>query len=191
MITLFFFQNQYNDYHNARLLRKVKTVIKDLNEGMAYERSKNEKEEDFSQYMHEHINSLVKIHNLDMNVFDRKGNLVTTSQPDIFDKGLLSRKMEPLAYLNLEEKGKTRYVHDEHIGDLKFLSAYLPFENDEQGIVAYLNFPYYGETTNFEGRYFLLYCRPCKCVRIVNTWRGNVRRAVVKINYDFFDSYQR
>ena len=51
-------------------------------------------------------------------VYYPDGNLMITSQPDIFSRELVSKKMDPLAVLNLYDKGKSRHVQNEKIGNL-------------------------------------------------------------------------
>ena len=47
------------------------------------------------------VNRISEIHGVDVNVYDPEGNLRVSSQPYYYNKGLLSRKMEPLAYYKL------------------------------------------------------------------------------------------
>jgi nitrogen fixation/metabolism regulation signal transduction histidine kinase len=96
---------------------------------------------------------LVKLSNVfftDINLFDTKGNLIASSRPQIFDEGLISRKMNPVAYFQLKNIGKTQFVEKENIGKHEYLSAYMPFRNNDNKLVAYLNLPYFAKQSELK-----------------------------------------
>lgn len=158
MVTLLYFQSQYNSYHNARLVRKANSLIKSLNAYVKDAAPNNKTEAEFETILNERIQTLAKIHSLDLNVYSADGKLIMSSQPDIFDKELVSKYMQPNALFNLEELGKSRYVQDEQVGKLKYLSAYLPYKNSKGEILSYLNFPYYSKQQSLRAdiSYFLV-----------------------------------
>jgi len=158
VVTLIYFQNQYNSYHNARLLRKANALVKSLNAYVKDEDNKNITEIEFERIMDERILTLAKIHSLDLNVYRTDGKLMITSQPDIFNKDLVSRNINSLALLNLRNKGKSRHVQDELVGGLNYLSAYLPYRNSVGETLSYLHFPYYSKQQSFRAdiSYFLV-----------------------------------
>jgi two-component system, NtrC family, nitrogen regulation sensor histidine kinase NtrY len=79
----------------------------------------------------------------DINLFDVEGNLLGSSRQRIFDQGLISRKMNTYAYREMVLHKKTLLIHEEHIGGLNYLSAYIPFKNNQGTIIAYINLPYF------------------------------------------------
>ncbi len=63
--------------------------------------------------------------------------------------------INPVAYGVLTSPGKEEYIGVETIGNLRYLSAYLPFYNEDNKLLAYLNIPYFtmqnllaGESSN-------------------------------------------
>ncbi len=142
LITLIYFQKQYDTYHNGRLLRKVNTIFKNINT-LTNEKDL-ENEENFISFINDNIDRLSKIHSLDINAYNTSGYLTASSHPDIFKKNLVSKVISPKAYLNLNMKGKQRFVTEEKIGRLNYLSAYLPFNRNGNNL-AYLHFPYYSK----------------------------------------------
>lgn len=155
IVTLYFFQNQYNNYHNNKLFKKIESLTTDLKYQYAdYQDSTNY----FQNTIAENIKKLTDVHALDMNVYDKQGNLIISSQLDIFKRGLISGKMEPTAFYNLVYLNKSKYFQDENIGKLKFLSAYQPFKDEKGNLLAYLNFPYYGREKSLRAdiSYFLV-----------------------------------
>jgi two-component system, NtrC family, nitrogen regulation sensor histidine kinase NtrY len=79
----------------------------------------------------------------DINLFDVQGNLLGSSREKIFAEGLISRKMNTYAYREMVLHKKTLLIHEEQIGELNYLSAYIPFKNNQGTIIAYINLPYF------------------------------------------------
>ncbi|MHC1706763.1 MAG: PAS domain-containing sensor histidine kinase [Bacteroidales bacterium] len=79
----------------------------------------------------------------DINLYDLEGNLVASSRPLIFEEGLLSTKMNCESYAELSINQKSLYIHEEKIGNYNYLSAYLPFRNEQDKLIGYLNLPYF------------------------------------------------
>lgn len=100
---------------------------------------------DLESYM---SNYLVKFSNVfftDINLYDLNGDLLASSRPQVFNEGLLSRKINNIAYNELVYNRKTIFLHKEQIGNLEYYSAYVPFYNYNNELVAYLNLPYFAK----------------------------------------------
>ena len=79
----------------------------------------------------------------DINLYAPDGDLLATSRPEIFEKRLTGQKIHPAAYHELAILNTAEFTHEEQIGELRFLSAYVPFRNDRNVLLAYLNLPYF------------------------------------------------
>ena len=79
----------------------------------------------------------------DINLYNIDGILIATSRSKIFDEGLISEKMNPRAFNHLTVNKKTLIIQKEKIGNYEYLSAYVPFRNSENKLIAYLNLPYF------------------------------------------------
>ncbi len=91
---------------------------------------------------------LVKLSNVfftDINLYSIEGRLIASSRPQIFEEGLLSERMNAPAYQKLVVEKKSVYVHDESIGSLQFNSAYLPFYNENNQQLGFVNLPYFAK----------------------------------------------
>ncbi len=156
VVTMVYFQYQYNIYHNSKLLKKVNSVMKNLAQ-YYIEDYPVYGSNTFDKVIQQKIKVLSNIHALDINVYNTKGELLQSSQPEIFKRKLVSEKMDADAYFNLIIKGKSKYVHDEKIGKLTYLSAYQPFRSNGK-VLGYFNFPYYGKQKSFQEdiSYFLV-----------------------------------
>lgn len=88
------------------------------------------------------IADISDLHNVDINYYDLDGNLVISTQPYIYNKQLLSSKMEPRAYRALQTGHSIRFLQSESIGSFQYLSIYVPLTDDQGNNYAYLNIPY-------------------------------------------------
>jgi signal transduction histidine kinase len=84
-----------------------------------------------------------EVHRLDVNIYDLKGNLTSSSEEDIFKHGLIAPKMGAHAFQVLTKLGFERSDQDESIGDLDYLAAYVPLKNLEGKALAFMGIPYY------------------------------------------------
>jgi signal transduction histidine kinase len=79
----------------------------------------------------------------DINLYAPNGDLLATSRAEIFEKRLTGTMIHPAAYYELAILNAAEFTHEEQIGELRFLSAYVPFRNDWNELLAYLNLPYF------------------------------------------------
>ena len=79
----------------------------------------------------------------DINLYSTSGDLITSSRMDIFNKNLTGRKMDRDAYIKMKIESKSEFIHNEKIGKLTYMSAYVPFLNNQNQVLAYINLPYF------------------------------------------------
>lgn len=104
--------------------------------------------------MYPYINDLMfkfaSVFFTDINMYNRKGILIATSRPEIYEKGLVSRQMNSEVLYKLKNKEQTVILHKEKLADLEYSSAYIPFRNRQNEVSAYLNIPYYAKQSELE-----------------------------------------
>ncbi len=88
------------------------------------------------------ISEISDSHNVDINFYDTNGNLKISTQPYIYNKHLVSEKINPKAYFELHGNNSIRYFQSEEIGSFSYLSLYVPLTNEAGSVYAYLNIPY-------------------------------------------------
>ena len=93
--------------------------------------------------LNELLIKLSNVFNTDINIYDKYGFLMATSRPEVFYRDLISRRINMVAFINLKDLTKSEYIQKEKIGSLEYISAYVPFYNDEDQLLAYLNLPYF------------------------------------------------
>lgn len=84
-----------------------------------------------------------KMYSTDLNLFDNDGKLVFSTQERIFSKGLLAERMDANAFINLKMLQKSEFIQEENIDLLRFTSAYMPVKSANNGVMAYLQLPYF------------------------------------------------
>lgn len=148
--TIIFFIQRYNKNNKDRLSRTIQVMSDELHDKLANESLKgmvlNMYDSSHLENMQDAITEISEIHNADINLYDDDGTLRYSSQPFVYNKGILSRLMEPRAYYHMKHLRKSQYVQNEKYGQLKYLSIYTPFKSKDPEIKAYINIPYFAST---------------------------------------------
>jgi nitrogen fixation/metabolism regulation signal transduction histidine kinase len=87
------------------------------------------------------IEEIAQVHGTDINIYDLDGNLQVSSNLFVYNKGILSKKMHPLAYYNLHQLNTIQYSNEEQMGGISYVSIYRPLRDDAGNAIAYLNIP--------------------------------------------------
>lgn len=142
IVTFFKLQQQYETYHKERLLRKTRTVLAAAEyETLRQHQDNIQNKEDLSML----VNKLSSIHSIDMNIYNLNGKLLATSQPKIYNKGLIAKLITPEALYELQKNKKTYLTRDESIGKLEYSTAYVPMRNESNNTAAYMSLPYFAK----------------------------------------------
>lgn len=128
------FSVEYQDYHKSRLKRKINSTAKTATWRI-------QQSPDTLDVLPS-ARSLADIHKIDVNLFDVDGTLISSSEPTIFDRHLLSRRMHPMAYDAMKNSERNYHSQDEKINSFTYLAAYVPLKNKDEKTIAYLNLPY-------------------------------------------------
>lgn len=145
--TSYYIEKQYVSKNKKILQEKVQSLIIELDQKFGDHKTLTAEHFDEMTYY------LIKFSNVfytDINLFDTNGELLATSRSEIYDAGLLSRRMDRNAYKNIHQRKRVAYVNDEKIGELDYLSAYVPFSNRKNKLLAYVNLPYFAKQNDFE-----------------------------------------
>jgi two-component system, NtrC family, nitrogen regulation sensor histidine kinase NtrY len=134
----------YNDKNRDNLSEKTFSVLTELEHKLG---DMPAIPGDMTGYVSELLNKFSLIFYSDINLFDPQGTLIASSRPQIFKEKLLSEKMHSSAYYNLAYGQSLLYIQNEKIGRQEYLSAYIPFRNNHDKIIAYLNLPYFAKQT--------------------------------------------
>ena len=134
----------YNNKNRDNLSEKTFSVLTELEHKLGQEEVITP---DMQPYVADLLYKFSEIFFSDINMFSTEGDLIASSRPQIFNEKLLSGKMNPEAYYRLAFDKTLLLIQNEKIGGQEYLSAYIPFRNNKDQIVAYLNLPYFAKQT--------------------------------------------
>ncbi len=144
--TISFFFIRFNKTNQERLMKSLTGMTTEVENRFRsqYINQKvfNVTDADLNNSIEKVITEISETHSVDLNFFDAAGTLKVSTQPYIYNKHLLSDKMEPTAYYKLRTEKMTRFVQNEKIGKLSYVSIYAPVNDEEGNTYAYLNIPY-------------------------------------------------
>lgn len=149
--TILFFINRYESNNREKLSSTIRIMERDLKKSL----SQNWMLEDTL-----HLNSLnnfentirqiADIHGVDVNLYSLNGDLKASSLALPYLKGVVSTKMDPTAYFHLHHEKEVQFFQKERIGNLKYLSSYVPLIDSSGTERAYLNIPYFTSQSNLK-----------------------------------------
>ena len=137
-----------NEIKNQKQVsEKTQSILIELKE-------KLDAEEQLNFYLSDYLDGLLsdwsQIFFTDINLFDLSGNLISTSQPRIYKEGLLAAKMNPIAFNQLYDQYKSEFFQNENLGNLKYLSSYMPLRNNLNHVIGFVNLPYFARQNELE-----------------------------------------
>ena len=95
------------------------------------------------------INPVSKIHRIDINLYDLSGTLIGSSEEDIFNKGIIDRRMSAVAFHELSKRGLPRHIQEEEkLGTLSYKAAYVTLKDGKDNPIAYMGLPYYSKQSS-------------------------------------------
>jgi len=145
--TIYYIKKQYEEKNIENISEKLQSVLIEVEGKMGNETILTNSLSEYATYV---LKKFSNVFFTDINLYDSHGNLYASSRPKLFDEGLTSKKMNPKAFLNMTIYGKTEFIHDENIGKLNYLSAYVPFKNKDGKLMGYLNLPYFAKQSELE-----------------------------------------
>lgn len=143
-----FVENQYNEYTNDVIREKLMSMETEMKSKLGKTPKLTISEN--GPYMNFLLQNFSKVFVTDINFYDPAGYLLATSRPKVFNIGLLSEQINPIAQRQLEYLDKSEFIHQEQIGDLKYSSAYMPFYNNEGRLLGFINLQHFGQQEEFE-----------------------------------------
>ncbi len=138
--TIYYNIEQYRKRHQNDLREKIKSISEEIKNRMLYV---NTITPDLQQWLYGELYKLSNTFRTDINIYDIKGELIATSRPEIFAKGVATQRMNSTAFYELSEHYQLNYFQPEKIGNLSYLSAYEPIINASGDYLGYLNLPYF------------------------------------------------
>ncbi len=152
--TKIFFTNRYHNNNREKLSRTIHVMENEVlnsvdkisgsyNQAKGFDSVSTDK-------LGQMVNKIAEVHSADLNLYDLNGDLKVSSLPLPYVRGIVSTKMDPVAYFHLSKLKDVQYFQEQMIGKLKYLSNYVPVRDENGTEYAYLNIPYFESQSNLE-----------------------------------------
>lgn len=147
-ISTMFYLTKLNDNKNYEALsEKAHSVLIELEHKFGEEVTISA---DMIDFLNAQLEKFSLVFFSDINLYSLEGNLIASSRPQIFSEGLISELMDVTAYNELANNEKLLFIQNEKIGNYEYLSAYVPFRNSQNNLIAYLNLPYFARQSELQ-----------------------------------------
>ncbi len=141
LVTIFYNIEQYKMKHRSDLNEKMKSISEEIDMRLEV---KDEINPELVDWLYKELSKLSNIFRTDINIYGVDGNLLASSRAEIFQRGLVSTRMNALAYYEIFQNYQyDNYFQPEKIGDLSYLSVYKPIVNNRGQILGTINLPYF------------------------------------------------
>lgn len=142
--SIWFSINYFNDNNRTQMEEKMSSVQTTLSDYSKYvPRYKDPRFNNLK--LLDAMNRLSNNAQIDINVYGSDGSLIRTTQPEIFDRFLLGKRMNPDAFKEIVYNNKKQFVNKERIANLSYFSLYAPLYNQDGVLIAIANVPYFSK----------------------------------------------
>jgi len=99
------------------------------------------------------LDAIAESYAADLTIFKQNGEVEVTTQPRIYQEGLVAARMDARAYIHLNKLQRSEFINEETIGQLKYKTVYAPIRNNKKNeTVAYLQLPYFANEVDYRER---------------------------------------
>jgi two-component system nitrogen regulation sensor histidine kinase NtrY len=144
-ITYISISTQYQAQQDKMIRDKIIRITSDFENGLFKKYMTNINQENQVAF-----DALANSYSSDLVLFDPYGNLKITTQPRIYDYGLIVKRMNAQAYINLTRLQRSEYINEETIGGLSYKAAYAPIRNAKGQTLAFLQLPYFSNELDYK-----------------------------------------
>ncbi|WP_320110488.1 ATP-binding protein [Draconibacterium orientale] len=145
-VTLFYNVKEYRQKHQDDLNEKMKSISEEIDMRLT---DKREITPELEEWLREELAKLSNIFRTDINIYGTDGRLIASSRFEIFDRGLVSSRINARANYEVYQNYSISYFQPESIGRLSYLSAYRPIINNNGDYLGVINLPYFIRQDNY------------------------------------------
>ncbi|MEZ5104950.1 MAG: HAMP domain-containing sensor histidine kinase [Draconibacterium sp.] len=147
LATIFYNIEQYKSKHQNDLDEKMKSIAEEIDMRME---DRDEITPDLVDWLRTELAKLSNIFRTDINIYGVDGKLLASSRDEIFQRGLVSDRINSQAYYEIFQNFQfDSYFQPEKIGQLSYLSAYKPIINNRGAFLGSINLPYFIRQDNY------------------------------------------
>jgi signal transduction histidine kinase len=96
------------------------------------------------------FNTFADTYSADLTLYNTEGREILSTQPKLYESGLIESRMNAMAYIYLDRLKKSGFINPELIGLLNYKAAYAPVRNSKNTITGYLQLPYFSNETEYK-----------------------------------------
>lgn len=96
------------------------------------------------------FNSFADTYSSDLTLFNIDGKEILTTQPKLYEAGLIEPRMNAKAFIYLARLKKSGFINPELIGLLDYKSAYAPVRNSKKEVTGFLQLPYFSNQNQYK-----------------------------------------
>lgn len=141
LVTVYYFHTSTETYHENRLERKLRSVLAHAEAELSSPINTSISLDEIPKM----LEPFSEIHRMDLNIYTLNGSLLKSSEDDIFKKGIIAPRINPLALHELAANKQPKVVYEEKIGELTYKAAYVPLKTSQNKTLAYVGLPYYSK----------------------------------------------
>jgi signal transduction histidine kinase len=145
--TISFFISRYNRNNVDKISRTAGIMVKEMQQRIKEYSTFDDVIRIYDSVSNSRLKALMEdvadIHAVDVNVYNETGDLLVSSEDEVYRRGMLSKKMHPEAFYHLHRLRQVQHVQEESLSSLRYLSIYSVVRDEEGRVYAYLNIPYF------------------------------------------------
>ena len=151
--TLIYIKDSNRKTRENQLTEKTNSVLIELQHKLS---SVTDLKNENNEVLHQLLRKFSLVFFSDINLYDKSGQLIATSRPEIFEKNLLSSYINPLAFNAIFHDNKLNFITEENIGSLKYYSAFVPITLNNDRPIGIVNLPYFARQTQITKSYYIM-----------------------------------
>lgn len=152
--TILFFISRYHSNNREKLSRTIHVMENEIRNSIDTLPTAEKQLMNFDSLsngkLEETITKVAGIHAADLNLYNLNGDLTVSSLPLPYKKGIVSEKMDPIAFFHLNKLKDVQFSQQQKIGSLEYVSNYVPVRDEKGNEYAYLNIPYFESQNNLQ-----------------------------------------
>ncbi|WP_372774864.1 PAS domain-containing sensor histidine kinase [Mangrovibacterium sp.] len=138
--TIYYNLREYDNKHQYDLNEKMKSIAEEINLRL---KDVDTFTPEILDWLWQDLGDLSNIFRTDINIYSFNGELIASSRPEVFNRGIISTRMNAQAFYELTENYQISIIQPEEIGNLSFLSIYEPIINNRGEYLGFINLPYF------------------------------------------------
>ncbi|QEC61288.1 sensor histidine kinase [Mucilaginibacter ginsenosidivorans] len=98
------------------------------------------------------FDEFANVYSADITLFNTKGEMLASTQPKLYDNGLIAKRINGKAYINLHQLNKSIFINPEIIGNFSYKAGYVALTNGQNRTIGYLQLPSFSNEEDYKSR---------------------------------------